>query len=302
MKMTIAISFISIFLLLSALPAVAQTEEPHDFQEFSGEEPEKYPKWSASGSIGYNSSGGYIETQAVAGDLQLAHERQWTGHLVKSGINYGNVTYPEGDPINNVSNYFGNYKIEAYVYKDRKPYFWSLLGAESDEFQGFWGRYIAEAGFGYSFFGMKDYVVKSEVGYAFVDTNWINKVELENGEFHLWEPTHNGLARQIIAVPILSFVNFTEEATYRHNFQDEDDYVVDSATGLSFRLTSKLSFKTTFDISYTNQPGPIEELDETGAAIMIDDDGDPNTDDVASLIPADRTAYGWTNAIVISFF
>ncbi len=300
MKWTIQPVIIGIFLLLLVMPGWAR-DDGHKFTKFDSAK-DKYPSWAASGAIGYNTTGGYIDTQAIVGDFKLAHERQWTGHYLNSGISYGNVTYPEGDPINNVNNYFGEYKIEAYVYKNRKPYFWGLGGAQSDEFQGFWGRYIAEAGFGYSFLGTSDYVLKSEVGYAFVDTNWINKVEIDEGEFHLWEPTHNGLARLIASIPISKLVLFTEEVKYRHNFDDDNDYLVDSATGLNFRLTDKLSFKTTFDISYTNQPGPITELDKAGAPVMVDDDGDPATDEIESLVPTERASYGWSNALVISFF
>lgn len=296
----LAIIALAIVFLLAGI-GYAQDED-HEFSSFDGKKATLFPKWSSSGSIGYNTTGGYIDTQAVIGDFQLVHDRQWTSHIGKAGIAYGTVTYPEGDPITNVNNYFGNYKVEAYVYENRKPYFWGLIGALSDEYQGFWGRYLAEAGFGYSFFGISPYVLKGEVGYAFVDTNWINKVEIEDGEFHYWDPTHNGLARLIASIPISQYVLFTEEATYRHNIDDEDDYLVESSSGLSFRLSSKMSFKTSFNIAYTNVPGPIEEMDETGAVVMLDDDNDPATDEIASLVPTERTTYGWTNALVISFF
>ena len=293
---------LALFLVLTVIGAGYAQDEDHEFGGFGGKKADVFPKWAANGSIGYTATGGNIDTQAVVGDFKLTHDRQWTGHILKSGISYGNVTYPDGDPITNVNNFFGNYKLEGYLYHNRKPYLWSLVGAESDQFQGFWGRYLAEAGIGYSYFGVSDYVLKSEVGYAFVDTNWINKVEIEDGEFHYWEPTHNGLVRLIASIPISKLVLFTEEAKYRHNFDDENDYVVNSETGLSFRLTDKLSFKTAFNIAYTNQPGPIEQLDGTGTVVTVDDDADPATDEVANLVPSERTAYGWTNALVISFF
>ena len=302
MKTGLVIFLVGILIAAVCGIGYAQTDDKHKFDQFAGKKAEAFPAWSSSGSIGYNATGGYIDTQSLVGDFILTHDRQWTSHILKSGIAYGNVTYPQGDAVLNVNKYYGNYKLEAYIYQNRKPYFWGLGGADSDQFQGYWGKYAAEAGFGYSFFGISDYVLKAEIGYAFVDTNWINKTEIDNGELHYWDPTHNGLVRLIASVPIVKMVLFTEEASYRHNFQDQDDYVVDSTSGLNFRLTAKLSFKTGFKINYTNMPGLVEALDETGKVIVYDNDRDPATPDVAMLRPTDRTSYGWTNALVISFF
>ncbi|MCB9478023.1 MAG: DUF481 domain-containing protein [Deltaproteobacteria bacterium] len=298
--------FLILMFALLALPTFAAAQDDYQIGTFGEKTPEseveKYPLWTANGSLGYNASGGYVDTNSVVGDLAVTHERRWVGHFLKGGIAYGTVTYPEGDPIVNVNNYFGNYKFEVYLAKNRKPYLWGLLGALSDEFQGFWGRYTAEAGLGYSWFGTADAVLKTEAGYAFIDTNWINRVELEDGSFHYWEPTHNGLARLIAAIPIFEkSVQFTEEATYRHNFQDDKDYSVDTATGLTFKLTDRVSFKTAFTLNYTNQPGLVDELDETGQNVTFDDDGDPATPDVNSLVETERASYGWTNAIVVTF-
>lgn len=301
MKRTVLFAII-IFAMLW-LAQIAAAQESHEFSTFEKKEAAEtvYPKYLGNGSVGYSSTGGNIETNTLVGDLLLGLETTWTNHYVKAGITYGQVKYPDGEPIKNANSYFGNYKFEGYLTRTKKPYLWSLIGAQSDEFQGFWGRYFLEAGFGYSWFGISAYVLKTEIGYAFVDTNWINKVEIDDNEFHYWEPTHNGLFRLIASVPISKIILFDEEAVYRHNLEDEDDYMVSSSTGLSFKLLGNLSYKTMFSITYTNQPGPIEELDEYGNVVLIDD-GDPLTVDPVSLVPAKRTAYGWTNALVYSFF
>ena len=278
-------------------------QEDHEFENFDGmKDEEKFPIWSSAGSIGYSATGKRINTNTLTGDFNLSRFGKWTNNILTSGITYGDVMYPGGSPIKNANSYFGKYKFEGYLMRNKKPYLWSLLGAESDEFQGYWGRYIAEAGLGYSYFGTRPTILKTELGYAFVDTNWINKVKLENGEYHYWEPTHNGLARLIASVPVKSYILFAEETTYRHNIDDEDDYTVQSETSLSFKLTGNLSFKTLYNITYTNQPGLVEELDPYGNVVTYDDDGDPLTPEVDGLVPADRVAYLWTNALVISFF
>ena len=124
-----AISATILLLLLIPLSLAFAEDDKHKFEDFEGKQAKEFPKWAANGSVGYNTSGGYVDTTNIVADLLVTHDRQWTGHQLKGGIAYGTVTYPDGDPIKNVNNYFGNYKIEAYVYKNRKPYFWGLGGA-----------------------------------------------------------------------------------------------------------------------------------------------------------------------------
>ncbi|MDP8223366.1 MAG: DUF481 domain-containing protein [Candidatus Lernaella stagnicola] len=302
MRKTILTMLVIVFL---AVPFAAHSQDPdlpEDNEPDVGAQNAQFPAWSSNGSVGYSLIGKRVKSNSLTGDLNVTREGQWTNNFIKSGITYGDVTYPDGDPIINANRYFGNYKLEGYLTRAKKPYLWALVGAESDEFQGFWGRYNLEGGVGYNFFGVAKHVLKTELGYAFVDTNWIEKKEIEDGEFHYWEPTHNGLARVIAAVPILSYALFTEEVMYRHNVSDQDDYYVESTTGLAFRLTSKLSFKTSFNINYTNKPGFVEELDLTGAVVTYDDDGDPATDQIAALELNERASYSLNNALVISFF
>ncbi|MDP8255121.1 MAG: DUF481 domain-containing protein [Candidatus Alcyoniella australis] len=287
------ISAMTILVLLIAVPAIAQDEAT---------EGDQFPKWSASGTLGYTMTSAYVKTNSLVGELQGAREGVWTNHLLKGGVTYGNVIYPDGDPILNANSYFGEYKFEGYLLRNKKPYLWGLLGYQSDEFSGFWTRYLGEVGVGYSFLGISDSVLKTELGYAFVDTRWIEKKEIETDEFHFWEPTHNALARLIAEVPLKSYMLFSEEASVRLNLADEDDYTAQSTTGLSFKLSQALSFKTSFAITYTNTPGFIERLDKEGNVVNYDDDGDVDTDDVPELINAEYASYTWINALVISFF
>jgi len=276
----------SILAFLFLAVSVAGAQEANE-PDLSGSQPtlktdaDRFPVYSANGAIGYTTTGQYVKSTALNGDLKLGREGHWTNHFVNAGITYGNVVYPEGDPVLNANRYFGNYKFEGYVLSNKKPYLWTLLGAESDQFQGFWGRYNAEGGLGYSFFGVAKHILKTEIGYAFVDTNWMEKQEIDDNEFHYWEPTHNSLVRLIASVPILEYILFAEEASYRHNIEDENDYAVASDTSLSFRLTSKLSFKTAVNVTYTNQPGLVEALDPYGNVIVYDNDGDATTADIA---------------------
>lgn len=277
------------------------------------QETAEFPKFSANGSIGYSMTGGNIITHGASGDFQFMHEDKWLNNIVKAGGNYGNAIYDTGDPIINVNNYFGNYKFEGFFMENKKPYAWGLLGYEMDEFQGFWNRYLAEAGLGYSYFGKRPEVLKTEVGYAFIDTVWALPKEIEDDEFHLWEPTHNMLFRLIASVPFKEYILFTEEASYRFDMLDTFNQVVDTKTALTFKLSSRLSFKTSFNLSYINDPGLIEKVDKEGNPVTQATGPivtpPPYTNSPVSLPgeepvykKSNRIAYSWVNALVISFF
>ncbi len=266
-----------------------------------GEDEEQLPRWYATGSFGYTATGGNSRTNTLAGSLEAGRVGIWTDHKLTAGITYGNVIYAGGDPIRNANSYFGKYKLDAYLMSNKKPYAWFGTGAECDEFQGYWGRYTVEAGPGYSFFGTDPVVLKLEAGYIFVDTNWINEKEVD-GELLLWEPTHNGLLRLIAELPLRDYLKFTEEAQYYVNFDDTQDYRMESTSALNVKLTDRLSFVTSFKVTYTNLPGLVEKLDEYGNVVTVDDDNDPATDPVPELVEAERVDYTWTNSLAIALF
>ena len=262
---------------------------------------QKFPKWSGSGTLGYTTTGGNSRTNSLSGEFELTREGELTNNSFKAGITYANVIYA-GDPIKTANSCFGEYKFEAFFTRAKKPYAWGLLGAESDEFQGYWGRYKLEIGPGYSFFGTYEATLKLEVGYALVDTNWVNPKETNEGEYHLWETTHNALARVIASSPFMDDrVTLEEEVLYRANLEDWQDYVIEATSSVKVKLNDKVSLTATLDVTYTNQPALVEKLDENGNVVTYDDDGDPSTPEVPKLVPAQRLDYTLTNGLSVSF-
>jgi hypothetical protein len=274
--------------------------------EEKSREPEKaaaeqaLPKWFASGSLGATLGGLNSRVFVVNAGFDGGRLGAWTNHVLKAGINYGNVIYSGNKPVLNVNNILANYRFEGFFMKDKKPYFWVRPAWMSDQFQGFWQQYSVDLGPGYSFFGTAPYVLKIEAGYMFLDTNWVEKKDIDpdpnKEDLHLWEPTHNGIIRLIASTPIQTWGLFSEEAYFLMNFMNEDDYRVGSATALTFKLTSRLSFQTAFKVLYTNTPPSVKNLDETGATRTDATTGTP------ILKKAERTDYTWSNSLVVSFF
>ena len=289
--------------LILAVSLVLATLAWADGEEKS-REPEKakadlLPKWYANGSLGAALGGLNTRTFVINGGLEGGRLGVWTNHVLKAGINYGNVIYSGNKPVLNVNNVFANYRFEGFFMKDKKPYFWVRPAWMTDQFQGFWEQYSVDLGPGYSFFGTSPYVLKAEAGYMFIDTDWVEKKDINPDpnkvDLRLWEPTHNGIIRLIASAPIQTWGLFTEEAFATMNFKNAKDYHVGSNTALTFKLTTRLSFQTAFKVLYTNVPPFVKNLDETGAA-KVDGAGNP------ILKKSERTDYMWTNSLLVSFF
>ena len=285
-----------LFLIFSVI-ALSVLVSGVGFAEDEAEE-KPFPHYKVDATLAYSLSGGNIQSHSAVGDFLFAHEDVWVNNYIKLGGAYGTTAYANNNYINSVNHYFGNYKLEGFFMENKIPYAWGLVGYEMDEFQGFWNRYLAEAGLGASVFGTDPTVLKFETGYAFIDTVWINKKELYNGEEHLWEPTHNILFRVIASVPIKDAALFSEEVTYYVNLQDTFDQKVVSDTSLTFRILSFMSFKTSFNLQYINDPGFIDELDENGDVVTEV----VNSEEVTVQEKSNRLIYSWVNGLVVTFF
>lgn len=306
-------NLIGILILSLILVGGAFAQELGETEEPALADGDDLPKWSASGAIGFAMTTGNSETLTATGGLEGSRLGNWTNHFARGWINYGAVKYPEAEDYQINTNNFGmGYRFEGYYMADKKPYFWVSGTAESDQFQGFWQRYTIDGGPGYSFFGKSQYVLKLEAGYLFSLTRWIDKVninpdfsrsdidfagdpDIKQDDLHVWEPTHNGLARLIASVPVKDWLLLTEEALATMNFRNSSDYRFVSSTGAIFKLTSQLSFSSNLKVTYVNQPGLVDDLDETGT-VHTDATG------AGLLERADNTDTTWTNSLVISFF
>ena len=294
-----------LFIILLAIAIVVLVSGSVFAEDETEKKKPSFPIFKVDASLAYSLMGGNITSHSLVGDFLFVHEDEWINDIIKLGGAYGTTAYANNHYINSVNRYFGNYKMEAFFMKNKIPYAWGLVGYEMDEFQGFWNRYLIEAGLGASVFGTQPTVLKFEAGYAFITTVWINEKELYTGKEHLWEPTHNLLFRIIASVPIKDVGLFSEEVTYFVNAIDSFDQKVISDTSFTFKIISKLSFKTSFKLQYINDPGWIDELDMNGDIVTrrIDTDGNGIDDaDENVLEKSDRLIYSWVNGLVVTFF
>jgi putative salt-induced outer membrane protein YdiY len=268
------------FVLMIALEAASMS---------SAQDTEPGPKWTSSGALGYTQSGGNTNASSVAMNWDLMREGVRTHMAWKAALNYGYTRYTDKDIVT-TNNNFALYKIDRFLSRSKKSYLFGQLQYQGDQFQGYWAKYMADAGFGYNWFGKTGPLLKTELGYSYIGWSYVEP----NKEGEYWEPTHNALFRLSLSHQVRDWLKVSEDAVSHRNLEHADNYQIESTTSATFRLTTRLGYKSAFTVRYNNQPLLVEEKDAYGAAV-VDENDEP------VLKSAERTDYTWTNMLVITF-
>jgi putative salt-induced outer membrane protein len=248
------------------------------------------PKWAGTGSAGYVQTSGNTDSAAANGNLEFLREGYITDMTWKAGLNYGYTKYTT-KKIVSTDNYFALYKLDRYLSEDKRLYGFVQPQFQSDEFQGYWGKYMVDLGVGYNWIPPNHQKLKTEAGYSFIDWNYIKPDE----DGHEWKDTHNALARLIYSNNLREWLQVGQEALYYVNVEESDDYHIESFTYGNFKLSDRLSYKVSLTVKYNNKTQLIERKDKYGST-ATDTSGDP------ILNRADHTDIIWANALVFSFF
>ncbi len=250
----------------------------------------KEVKWSSSGGLGYTQTSGNTDTMTTNGKWDMKRDGVRTDMTLKAGGNYGYTKYTTRKNVS-ANNYFGLYKIDTYFTQAKKSYCFIQPQFQSDEFQGYWGKYMLDAGLGYNWLSSDDSTLKTEAGYSLIDWNYLQP----NDDGDRWEVTHNAVARLIFSHKINEWAKVGQEAVYSVNVDDTEDYQAESVTTASFNITSRLSYQVSFTAKYNNNRIYIADKDEFGSDV-VDIFGDK------VLEKAEYTEFVWANTLVITFF
>lgn len=247
-------------------------------------------KWTGSGALGYTQNGGNTNSSSVSSDLEIMREGILTDALFKAGLNYGYTRYTDKDIVT-VNNNFAQFKVERFFKEERRTYAFGQVGYESDKFQGYWAKYMADTGLGYNWISEDDHQLKTEVGYSYIGWSYVEP----NDDGETWDPTHNALFRVGYRKVVNERLKLSEDAAYYLNCEDTESFQAESRTALTVNLTSRLGYKTSLSLKYNNRPLMVAEKDRYGDTVY-DEDDEP------VLTEAERIDYTWSNMLVISMF
>jgi putative salt-induced outer membrane protein len=237
-----------LFILIFVVGVSAQEEEV---------KPEK--NWSNEAELSLVSTSGNTEVSTFAGKNAFkvkfadALEGQWDIEALKSR----SVDKAAGKTETTAERYFTNLKL-SYLFTER---IYSGIGAGwlRDEFAGLANKYYAGPFMGYKFLLGPKHFLDGELGLNYAIEDYTAEKEAENFEDkNFWEGRAFGLYEYVIT----DKTKISQSLEYLYDFDDSDNYKVNSLSEVTVSISDIISIKTSYEIRYANQvPVDIETTD-----------------------------------------
>ena len=128
-----------------------------------------------------------------------------------------------------------------------------------DKFAGFDSRYYVGPGAGYKFLMGPKHILVGEVGLRYVNEEYTNNTDADYLE---------GLAFAEYEYAFTNKNKFSQSLEFLYDFENSDNYRLNSETALLSSLSDYLSLKTSYVIKYDNEPVP-STLDDTDTILAI---------------------------------
>ncbi len=210
-------------------------------------------RWSDEAEISVVDTGGNTEVTTLSAKNRLKYE--FTDKL-KGGWKLG-ALYSKSDGEKNAESYFTELRMD-YLFTDRF-YSFALGGFLRDEFAGIDSRYYVGPGIGYRFLTGPKHQLLVEAG-----ANWVKEEYTD----HTDEAYIQGRAFSQYEYAFTDKNRFSQSLEYLHDFEDSDNYNLNSETALISALSDYLSLKASYVVKYDNEPVP-KTLDKTDRILVL---------------------------------
>ena len=210
-------------------------------------------KWADEAELSFVSTGGNTELISLSGKNLLKYT--FTEKLL--GTWRVGALYGEDDNVKTAERYFTDLRLN-YSFSDR-IYLFGIAGWLQDKFTGIESRYYIGPGAGYAFFTGPKHFLNAEAGLNFVSEDYINDTEEDFLEGRLY-----GLYEYLFSKKN----KFSQSLEFLHDFDDSDNYRINSETAFITALSDYLSLKTSYEIKHDNKPVPAT-LKETDTILSV---------------------------------
>lgn len=210
-------------------------------------------RWADEAELSFVSTGGNTEVVSLSGKNLLKYTL--TDKLL--GTWRLGALYGETDDVKTAERYFTDLRLD-YSFSD-KIYFFGMGGWLQDEFTGIESRYFIGPGVGYRFLTGPKHFLDAEAGINFVTEDYTNNTEEEFLEGRLY-----GLYQYSFSEKN----KFSQSLEFLYDFDDSDNYRINSETAFITALSNYLSLKTSYEIKHDNEPVPAT-LKETDTILSV---------------------------------
>lgn len=210
--------------------------------------------WTTEAELGWSATSGNTETTTATG--RVASDRtgeRFALHLLAEG----RYSEEEGD---RTSQWAHGLSQLDYEFRPR-VYGFGLVEVTHDQFAGYDARLQEAVGIGRHMLDREDMAWRVEGGPALrqewrVDDTYESSIRARLRTLYTWD--------------FREASRFSQELIYNPSLEDGEDYQITSDTALSFRLNSRIAFKTGIRVEYDNDPVPgAEETDVFTTASLL---------------------------------
>jgi putative salt-induced outer membrane protein len=210
-------------------------------------------RWSDEAELSFVDTGGNTDVVSLSAKNLLKYtftdklEGAW-----KLGALYG-----ETDGEKNAESYFTELRLD-YLFTERF-YSYASGGWVQDKFAGIDARYYLGPGVGYKFLAGPKHFFLGEAGLNYVTEEYTDDTDqdyLQGRAFAKYEYAFTEKNR------------FSQSLEYLYDFDDSENYNVNSETALISALSDYLSLKASYVVKYDNKPVP-ETLKDTDTILGV---------------------------------
>lgn len=210
-------------------------------------------KWQDEAELSYVQTGGNTDVLSLSAKNKLTY--QFTDELV------GNwdisALYGETDGEKIAERYATELRLDYGL--TERLYIAGHGGWLQDEFAGIEQSLFLGPVLGYKFIVGPKHFLSAETGIDYVTE------EYTNGED---EDYMRGRALGLYEYLLTEKSKFTQSLEYLHDFEDANNYNINSVTALITSLSDTFSIKTSYEVHYDNEPVP-DDLEETDTILSV---------------------------------
>jgi putative salt-induced outer membrane protein len=216
-------------------------------------EENKDKKWNDEAELSYVDTSGNTEVRSLSGKNKLGY--QFNDRL--AGEWNLSALYGETDGRKIAERYATDGRIDFSV--TERLYVAGLVGWLKDEFSGIDQRISIGPAVGYKFLLGPKHFLKSEASLEYVEEDYTNNDEeafMRAGLYGLYEFLLTEKSR------------FSQSLEYLYDFEDVNNYNLNSVTAIITSLSDIFSIKTSYEVHYDNAPVP-DSLEETDTILSV---------------------------------
>jgi putative salt-induced outer membrane protein len=223
-------------------------------------------KWQDEAELSYVNTGGNTEVTSLSGKNKLTYQftEDFKGQWEVSAL------YGETEDVKTAERYATEVRLD-YNFTDR-IYLAGIGGWLQDEFAGIDQRLYIGPALGYKILTGPKHILSVEGGIDYVTEKYTEPPGSdEEDDFDDDAEFMRGRAFGSYEFILTEKSKFTQSLELLYDFEDGDNYNVNSVSALITSLSDTFSIKTSYEVHYDNEPVPdfVEETDTILSVALI---------------------------------